>query len=270
MFNEVIASIKSLQMAKDKLITTTTIPNFTLKDVNRYKISSKHVETLSKSMARTGRNLQPILVSSDGVVVDGQHRFMGYKAAKKINKDVTLYYIKSTYSWEDDKDQLLDTLSTLNTETETWRIKDWVNFYATTGNQHYVNLMNLWENDYPDLNLSAIAQITHAKYLGGNISNMIKKGHYEYTFTVDKKYLLDEISSLRQEEAYFAHRGFMSAVLAMATDPTFDAKRLFRKIRATLGNLDPQSGQGAWEGYLCKLYNKSYRGKRLVPRAKAY
>lgn len=259
-----------MEMKKDKLIHTTEIPNFTLKDVNRYKINSSHVDSLSKSIARTGRNLQPILVSSDNVIVDGQHRFIGYKEAKKTNKDVTLYYIKSSMSWSDNKEEFLSVLSVLNTETETWGIKDWVNFYATTGNDNYISLLAMWENDYPDLNLSAIAQFTHKKYLGGNISNMIKKGHYEYAFDKDKKYLLDQIASLRQEESYFAHRGFMSAVLAMSTDPTFDAKRLFRKIRSTLGMLDPQSGQGAWEGYLCKLYNKSYRGKRLVPRARAY
>lgn len=257
-------------MSKDKLIHTTTIPKFELQSTNRYEINSKTVDTIAKSITRLGRNVQPILVSADNVIIDGQHRFLAYKKVRLAGSNVSLYYIKTGYKYEDKKDEFRDILSVVNTEAKQWRIADWINFHAHGGNKNYIDLMQLWESEYPQFNLTSLAQLTHEKYLGGNVTHMVQSGQYKYDFNSEKQYLIEEISDLIAHKQFFSQRGFMSAILSMSTTSGFDAQRLFKKIKSHLGVIVPQSGQGAWEGYLCDLYNKNHRGERLKPRTKSY
>jgi hypothetical protein len=254
----------------DKLFSTKSIPSFKFKDVNRYKFYPKNIEKIRHSMRRIGRNVTPVIVSSDNYIIDGQHRVKAFNMEVENGSNVTLYYIKLKTKWDESESEFRDILKTVNSESVQWRILDWINFYAQGGNQNYIDLLNMWENDYSNFNMTSLAQLTHSAYLGGNVTRLIQDGKYEYSLDVSTQYLLDQISDLIDRKSFFAQRGFIAAVLAMRTNPTFDAKRLFKKIRSQIATIIPQSGQGPWEAYLCEIYNKNHRGTRLKPRTKAY
>lgn len=82
------------------------------------EVDSKHVKSLVKAIRE--KNLlyaNPILVSEDMRVIDGQHRLA---AAEEIG--VEIYYIVANVERKD--------ISRLNSHQKNWRLMDYVNFYA--------------------------------------------------------------------------------------------------------------------------------------------
>lgn len=113
-------------------------------DKRNRPIDSLHVARLMASIKE--RNLlsdHPILVTADGIVLDGQHRLeaarrLGVPIWYTIAQDTTIYDVRS-----------------LNTDRDKWGADDVLHFHASQGNEEYIYIQKVvLEN--PDFKMSAI------------------------------------------------------------------------------------------------------------------
>ena len=125
---------------------------FTIKDIrlspaNR-SIEPKQVERLAESIKKYGYiEGLPILVNEDGLIVDGQHRFL---ACKKLKVEPTIYEVKSF--------KLAPVLNQLQLK---WGIRDYVKYYAEQDVEDYLILQRICKNK--KLNPTTVASIIMGK-----------------------------------------------------------------------------------------------------------
>lgn len=242
-------------------MSTTKDIDFVMLEYNRDKKSNAMARKIAKSMKRLGKNWIPIIVSSDGIILDGQHRYMAYQLLKEQgDKNVRLLYIVSDLSYDEARSDAKDVISTVNTESKQWRMADWVSFHAHE-NQHYKDLQEL-KQLYPQFHLSALASLSALSSGGGSLTQTIRSGSYKYNMSKQKEYILGEVERLAgiYPEA-FTQKAFICAIIEMNRQPQFKPKRMFTKINENLGSFQKQSGLQNWTGYLTAMYNKHMRNR---------
>jgi hypothetical protein len=245
----------------EQLLSTAKDIDFDMLEYNRDKKSTAHARKIAKSMKRLGKNWIPIIVSSDGIILDGQHRYMAYKLLKdQGDKDVKLLYIVSNLSYEEAREDAQDVISTVNTESKNWRMADWVSFHAHT-NKNYKELQDL-KQLYPQFHLSALASLAALSSGGGSLTQTIRNGSFKYNMTKQKEYILDEVERLSNiYPDAFTQKAFLCSIIEINRQPQFKPKRMFTKINENLGSFQKQSGMHNWTGYLTAMYNKHMRNK---------
>lgn len=104
---------------------------FTMKDIriteaNR-AINPNHVERLEREIKKNGYcKGRPILVDQDGLIVDGQHRYL---ACKRLGIEAPIEQVDN-----------FNLVATLNSTQLNWSLRDYVNFYAVKGIADYIIL----------------------------------------------------------------------------------------------------------------------------------
>ena len=252
----------------EQLLSTVKDIDFDMLEYNRDKKSNAHARKIAKSMKRLGKNWIPIIISKDGIVIDGQHRYMAYKMLKEQgDKTVKLLYIISDLSYEEARYAVQDVISTVNTESKNWRMADWVSFHAHE-KKDYKDLLELREL-YPQFHLSALASLSALSSGGGSLTQTIRSGSFKYNMTKQKEYILDEIERLSSiYPDAFTQKAFLCAIIEMNRQPQFKPKRMFTKINENLGSFQKQSGLQNWTGYLTAMYNKHMRNKEEMLEVK--
>lgn len=251
-------------MKKDQLVNTNRVPKFTLLDYNREEISERNVNKIAESMRRHKRNIIPCVVSKDGYMLEGQHRYHAFRKLKEEGaSNIRFVYIISPLSYEKDSAVCRDIISTVNTESSTWKLQDWVRFHSEE-NDNYVKLRKLAEQ-YPDIKLSALAALTHStsQVQGGSLSKTMQSGAYKYKLDGTRSYILNEVNKLIAFDSMFKEKAVIMAIIQLMRQQHFEATRLFSKINANLGGFQKQSGTSNWAGYLAKLYNKNMHKAHL-------
>jgi hypothetical protein len=132
---------------------------FSFSKENR-EVKVKNVEAIKQSMSKhgfiTGR---PILTTNDGVIIDGQHRFL---AAKELGIEVEYQMLDGDY---------LEKMIQLNSTQSNWSLEDYVNSYASQNVDCYIKLLKFQEKY--DLSLSSAITI----FFGSGVnSSTIRKG----------------------------------------------------------------------------------------------
>lgn len=152
---------------------TEELGRFKLLDYNR-DIIQKHVEKIANSVLKIGYlSANPIIVSRDGYVIDGQHRL---EACKKLG--IGIYYIIA-----EDVDSFCkttDAIVALNASARLWTLTDYVKFYSENGNKNYIRLNNFM-NTYSIDAGPATAFITAGNsFIGnnGDYSRRFKAGEF--------------------------------------------------------------------------------------------
>lgn len=97
-------------------------------------VDRKHVERLKESIKKN-IYLEPISISEDFIILDGQHRFTAYKEL-----GMTFKYIIETST-----DKHSDIVITKNTLLEKWKTIDYINAYAKDGYEHYKTILNFMD-----------------------------------------------------------------------------------------------------------------------------
>lgn len=101
-----------------------TMENIKISDANR-NISRAHVERLKELLKKHGYvNSRPIIVDPDGLIIDGQHRYL---ACKELKITPTIVVEES-----------FDLTPVLNSSQLNWSMADYVKYYATKGYEHFV------------------------------------------------------------------------------------------------------------------------------------
>jgi hypothetical protein len=106
-----------------------TLKDIRLSDVNR-DINLNHVERLKEILIKHGYfEGSPIIVDEDGLIIDGQHR---YVACKELKIEPTIVQAGD-----------FDMVPILNSTQLSWSMKDYVKYYAAKAYEDYVILEQL-------------------------------------------------------------------------------------------------------------------------------
>tara|TARA_R100000951_G_scaffold116698_1_gene129873 strand:- start:3039 stop:3833 length:795 start_codon:yes stop_codon:yes gene_type:complete len=247
-----------------KLQKVTKTPKVKYIDNNRFKFEQKHIDKLAISISKFGSNINPVLLTKDNYILDGQNRVKAYEKTVKNGESNSLYVVKFDVNYKGNEDYFKSMLSEVNNEVEKWKIQDWLVHHLS--NENYKKLNDLWQK-YPEHNLSALRSIsTENTDTGGTISDAFKKGKYVYDLSETKQIILDKVTALIHQDypipaKVWKQGAVLKALSVLCNDPAFDVDRMFDQISKNLGTFQVQSGLGNWCGYFKALHNKGLKDR---------
>lgn len=128
------------------VLQTKEYSKFKFHHLNRKPISA-HVERLYKSMMKDGWIPGSyMVVDSDNVIIDGQHRLI---AAQKANVPVE-YVVEAKAN--------VNTIKRINSNSKNWSISDHVKVYVSEGKENYVKL-DKFMKAFPDLKITVCGML---------------------------------------------------------------------------------------------------------------
>lgn len=140
---------------------------FTFLSANR-PVQRNHVNKLKKSLSEYGfLESQPITVTEDYKILDGQHRFI---ACKEMG--IPIKYVKI------DTKKMDNILVDLNNTQKKWNVLDYVTYYAQQGNEHYIRLLQL--SEHYNISISSVCSIAGDSVYGGHDTDIIKAGRFKF------------------------------------------------------------------------------------------
>lgn len=200
----------------------------------------------------------PILVKENGrwlEIIDGQHRF---EVAKEMNSKVW-YIVVEDFT-------LLD-IARINSNTEKWKTEDYINCYATQGNEHYIKLKGfLKETRFP---LSVTLRLMLTGKVGGDAgidtinSEKFKRGLFEINHLTETTKMV-EATSMFESFADKNSRHFIIAIDTILRSDKCDFAELIDMYKQ--GNVKLVK-QDSVKGYLTNLeeiYNYRMRIRRVI------
>jgi hypothetical protein len=116
-------------MKVSEIFKTGNLEQFNLSELNR-SVNPNRVRQIADSMQKHGFLNQPIKVTKDLVVIDGQYRLA---AAKMAGVEVLYFY-------DDSKMPLFDNMSLTNQFSKPWSKEDYVDALCAKGIQSYITL----------------------------------------------------------------------------------------------------------------------------------
>ena len=147
-----------METKKFTLHSTTDYDLFKIYKYNR-KLNQKNLNNIETSIKEKGQK-QPLSVSPEGYIVDGQHRL---EVLRKLKMPV--WYV---INHETEKDDII----TVNTQRKDLSLVDYVRYYAVRGNHTFKILLQKiedWQDDFPPIAIMDAYATAFTKY-------RIKKG----------------------------------------------------------------------------------------------
>ena len=232
--------------------TTTNLEQFTFHTLNRH-VNRAHVKKLAKSILKIGQKV-PITVTTNNVIIDGQHRYEAIKMLIESGEKVRISFIR--------KNMKIGDIAEINAHQLQWRNADWIDYHAATGNENYKQLIAIAE-EYKPLKVSALAPFIHDDDEAFLITNHLTSGQLKVKLTEEKRYILEQLVSLNQFNSAFSQKAVLVAIMWLRRDENFNAKRLFDKLNANLHSIRLQSGTGNWARHFTWWYNHGLRKGKL-------
>ncbi len=191
---------------------------FKLMKGNRF-VSKLKVDKLVRSINK-GLNILkycPILVNKKFEIIDGQHRF---QACKQLRQPV--YYIKVN-------DFELREVAEMNSNSDKWKPKDFLNCYINLGNEHYKYLANYIELQNMPLNVAVSLLMGGGVSEGGRFVDQFKDGSFQ---VIHKEFAQTVANHLRSFSPLFGKansRNFISAIITLIKSQTYDHVKMMEK-----------------------------------------
>jgi hypothetical protein len=137
------------------------------KDYSKFKFSKENREIKPKTVALIKESMEkfgfisgrPVLINNDGVIIDGQHRFL---AAKDLGIEIEYEMLGGDY---------IEKMIKLNSTQSNWTLEDYINSYAIQNVDCYRKLLKFQEKY--DLSMSSSISILFG---AGIKSTHIRKG----------------------------------------------------------------------------------------------
>lgn len=185
-------------MKSPKIIHTTEYGIFLRYKSNR-DINKHHLAKLCKSIQRKNLlHLFPIVVNENMDVIDGQHRL---EAAKTLS--VPIYFVV-------DKEVSKADIAIVNNSRKQWSGRDYINFYASEGEEAYLCLKELLTS-FPKLSIMAGVKLmrpdtrhyTFSKGVGGGTdTESLRTGKISCEYFKQALHTLQIAKSISQRVTY--------------------------------------------------------------------
>lgn len=198
----------------------------------------------------------PIIVDKNMVILDGRRR---YEAAKTLG--LSLYYIvaENVTMWM---------IAQAGTRTKAWRNQDYLKHYCATGNQDYVYLKALLDENR-HVGLLALIRFLSAKTSWRTIMHQFKSGQVDISQKVYAETLLFYLSQI-DDVPLRRTRVFQNAVdTALRGSVQFDINRMIENINLSICGRIPVSIYPFSDTPSClyrmqNIYNYRLRDKKAI------
>lgn len=223
---------------------TTDYDQFHLLPENR-PVDPAHVRKLVAQIgARNLLHTQPLDVTADLGIIDGQHRLA---AARELGLPV-YYKIGEQLSGAD--------ITALNVARKNWQGADYLHYWTVKGRTDYVALTAFMQR-HPTLSFSNAKMMLGVTNKGA--AEEFRLGHWKAGEAYKAEQVASLVERITAEVRTFkqsAHTGFVAALHHCVTSVDgFDAKELMRTILNQPLSLVPCAGHKQWLEMLGKLYN---------------
>lgn len=200
----------------------------------------------------------PVLVKEEGGVlriIDGQHRFF---VSKKVKSPV--WYIIS-------EDMNLQQIAKINSNTEKWKDRDFLNCYIQLGNKHYQKLQEFIDEYNFPIGISLILlQKGMALGDGGGTSGIkhrFRAGEFE-VLEWDKAVELSNQVKLFSSFPGHNHGGFIEAIGRIIRSGKIQIRDLVKKYERDPLLLTPQKNAKQYLNNLEVVYNQNLRTRQTI------
>lgn len=237
--------------AKDTIIRATANHDaFHRLDCNR-SVVERHVRHLAALIeANDELHLNPIVVTPDMGIIDGQHRV---EAAKRLNKIV--YYIVSDTT----PDRVDQQVSEVNNSQRGWCLSDYVKHYASRGDGRYAAVITLQEQTGWS---ATICLHWLGAVVGGRSRNAVKRGNSK-TINPDSERLMlvpialaicEHLKDNKLASVAAAER-FHSALTQFLELPGMDHKRVINQFQRYGYLMGTRGTRRAYAELICQVWN---------------
>lgn len=210
-----ISTINTLNFKNKEFILESTF------DYNRFRflkgnrqLNKSNLLKIELSIKKYGL-LQPIIVTSRGYIMDGQHRF---EVLKKLNKQIHYIISKSA-----DRFMVLES----NNSRRGWSLMDYINFYSNENNFNYVTLKTIIEKWSDIASLSSII----SSYSKVSDAHTIKTGNYKVDVSFGNSIMSDCLLMKEVTDVSF-HAKFIIAIRKIKLEnKNFQIKQLIKNAK---------------------------------------
>lgn len=193
---------------------------------------------------------RPILVDKDMRVIDGNHRL---EAAKQLGLDI--YYqmdISATH----------ENIVLLNSNSRTWKINNYVDYYASLGSTDYIRLNEFLNKK--QIQVGTFLRIIKGK--GGKANKTICGGTFKFPSPEkiqDLEIKMEKIDRIQQEMSRYLIKNhkcarskkMQGAVLSLMENPDLDVEVLLKKIAYKADAIHPCADSYGYYVMMRDIYN---------------
>lgn len=178
-------------------------------------------------------------------IIDGQHRFV---VAKKIKSPV-FYVLADPLSLYD--------IARMNSNTEKWKSRDFINCYVELGNEHYKKLQSFLVK-YPGVPITTCVSLLEKGKIaaGGSGMEAFQRGEFKVHFERDAHKVCAAAAQFNHSQKF--SRAFITAVNKILDADVFPIDELIKKV-----NNDPDylHQHDHFKKYLTNLEEIAGKGK---------
>ena len=236
-------------MKKVSVQFTQNLGMFKLHNVNR-EVDSPRVKRITESMKKDGLKLVPIIVTSNYVVVDGQHRLT---AAKEAGKGI--YFIVDNTIPNTTKG-IFEAARKFNQNMKEWGKKDYIHGFSEQGNKSYKTLEE-FSKEFPMFSLTERIMLLQ----NSGTRHCDKQEFSEGKFIVGDMTIAKEwANNLLQLKPYFEKgynkSNFVRAILTIAEKKKgFKFEEFIHKVKLRPGSIHLCGDKRAYSVMIEDIYN---------------
>lgn len=227
---------------------------------NRNIVPNK-VERIVKDV-ENGLNLFkycPIIVSKEGdkfKIIDGQHRFTASKELK-----LPIHYVVAD-------DIKLRDIARMNTNTDKWTSKDFLNCYIELGNKHYVELKHFMKKySVTNYNMAVGLLMRFSVDNGGgkkSCMDVFRDGEFECKHTAKAINLIELVDSLFGNFVFYRDKKLIQAVKDIDKAGKWDLETMKKKMKDHRTMMDKQSTTKNYKLLIEQIYNMRMQKRRSI------
>lgn len=189
----------------------------------------------------------PVIVKENNStldLIDGQHRFYVSRRLK-----TPVWYIIA-------EDMSLVDIAKINSNTENWKAKDYINCYIQQDNTNYQLLQDLMDK-FPVTVSDALSLLSTGSVSGrGRDKEIFQQGKFEAKHPEEADKILTQVSKFNFSDKY--RRQFIAAIIKVIEGGKVDFKEFVNKIN---NNISELKRQATYKDYLTNLEAVFNKGK---------
>ena len=216
-----------------------------------------HLKRLKKLISENNKLEQnPIRVTPDGEVLDGQHRL---RAAKELGVPI-FYYI-------DETETSIPDIAMENWAVRRWSKRDHLNYWCEQGREHYLALRDFVDK-HDWMSISVAVAVCRGKqsnsYLGGAGREDFAMGRYKITDMRFACRFASAISDFITITDVAKHKPFQTAVSYLLKRTDYDHERMLEQVERYEGRVRKVVDKNEYLRQFETIYNLHAREKSRV------
>lgn len=199
------------------------------KDYGRFKFMNGNRDIVEnkvkKIVSSIKRNVdfskyKPVIVNEKMEILDGQHTFSASVVLQSF-----VYYIIS------EENHTIQEVAELNTNTDKWKVTDFINCYADQNNKHYIELKEFMDK-YKLPTSTAIMLLASGGIYSGNesIEKRFKGGKFEVTNKKFAEQVADICASFEPFFAFHKDRSFIQAIVKLLAAGKYNHQEMLKRL----------------------------------------